>query len=193
MTMTCSQFIEAFSDLIDETGSIEVREAAARHRGVCERCRHYAEVFMRGREALRSGEDVLEVDEYFHSRLQHRLHHVDDERALARSRAGVHPAVLVLGAAAVFATVVGAPVLLGPDPEVELSPIVVNRPAPRPLGLRIPLPSMLPASLSPAALELDGDDLWRQPTALFYDYAPVRARYRAGGAPTAASPRMGLQ
>ena len=42
--------------------------------------------------------------------------------------------------------------------------------------------------LSPAALELEGDDLWHRPADLFYDYAPVRAHYR-----DASSTRLGLQ
>ena len=174
--MTCSQFIQSFSDYIDETGAPEVRDAALRHRDTCARCRRYEEVYLRGRDALVGLVEEVEVDEGFHERLQHRLYHVDDER------------FLVLSTAVAVAMLMGVPVLFEPDPEVELSPIVVSSPAARPLGLRIPLPSLLPASLSPAALELDGDDLWRQSTALFYDYAPVRARYR-----DASSPRMGLQ
>ncbi len=180
--------MESFSDYVDDTGAPEVREAALRHRNGCVRCRRYEEVYRGGLRILATEPEELEVPEDFHPRLQHRLYHVDDERALARSAAGIHPSLLVVGAAAVFAALVGVPALLEPDPEVELSPIVVSAPSPRLPSLRIPLPSMLPASLSPAALELRGDDLWRQPTALFYDYAPVRARYRE-----AASSRLGLE
>lgn len=187
--MTCSEFIESFSDYLDEAGPSDVRENALRHRNGCARCRRYEEVYLRGLSVLSDDSDEIDLPEDFHPRLQHRLYHVDDERVLARySATGLPPSLMVAGVAAVFAVVVGVPAVFGPDPEVELSPIVVSTPASRPQGLRIPLPSLLPASLSPAALELNGDDLWRQPTALFYDYAPVRARYRA-----AASSRLGLE
>lgn len=186
--MTCSEFIESFSDYVDETGSPERREAARRHRNGCARCRRYEEVYRGGLRVLADDYGDLEVGDDFHPRLQHRLFHVDDERALARSSSGLHPSLMVAGVAALFAAIVGVPAVFGPDPEVELSPIVVSTPSSRLPGLRIPLPTLLPASLSPAALELDGDDLWRQPTALFYDYAPVRARYR-----DAAPSRLGLE
>jgi hypothetical protein len=186
--MTCSEFIQNFSDFIDETGPSDTRESAARHRDACARCRRYEEVFHRGRSLLTASIEEVAVDEDFHPRLQHRLYHVDDERALARSRAGFHPSVMVLGAVAVVGVLVGLPLLFEPDPEVELSPIVVSVPAPRPLGLRMPLPTLLPASFSPAALELDGNDLWRQSAALFYEYAPARARYRG-----TSGTRLGLQ
>lgn len=186
--MNCSDFVQNFSDYIDETGPPELREASVAHRDACAKCRRYEEVFLRGRSLLASTLEEVTVDESFHPRLQHRLYHVDDERALARSSAGFHPSMIVLGAVAMVSVLMGVPLLFEPDPEVELSPIVVSVPASRPLGLRMPLPSLMPASLSPAALELDGDDLWRQSAALFYDYAPARARYR-----DASGTRLGLQ
>lgn len=186
--MTCDEFIEAFSDLVDETGSEKLRAEALRHRDACADCRRYEEVYRGGLRLLETEIDEIEVSEDFHLRLQHRLFHVDDERALARSRAGVAPSSMVLGAAAVMAALLAVPPFFEPDPEVELSPIVVSVPSSLPAGLRVPLPTFLPASLSPSTLELRGDDLWRQPAALFYPYAPVRARYR-----NAASTGLGLE
>ena len=184
--MTCSEFIESFSDYIDETGPEELRAEAQRHLGACPRCQRYESIYRRGCSVLSA--DSVEVDDHFRDRLQHRLYHVDDEKALARSSAGYHPVVMIVGTAALVAGLLGVPVVFGPDPEVELSPIVVSAPEKRDLGLKIPLPSLLPASLSPAALELDGYDLWHRPADLFYDYAPVRARYR-----DASTSRLGLQ
>lgn len=186
--MTCTEFIQHFSDHIDESGSSEILESAARHRDSCVRCRRYEAVFLEGRSLLAGSVEQVSVDEDFHPRLQHRLYHVDDERALARSSAGFNPTVMVMGAVAMVGVLMGVPLLFEPDPEVELSPIVVSVPAQRPLGLRMPLPTLLPRSLSPAALELDGNDLWRQSAALFYEYAPARARYR-----DASGTRLGLQ
>lgn len=186
--MTCSEFIQHFSDYIDATGPSDTLESAARHKESCAQCRRYEEVFLRGRSLLCASVEEVTVDEDFHPRLQHRLYHVDDERALARSKAGFNPSVMVLGAVAMVGVLMGVPWLFEPDPEVELSPIVVSVPAPRPLGLRMPLPTLLPPSLSPAALELDGNALWRQSAALFYEYAPARARYR-----NASGTRLGFQ
>lgn len=185
--MTCTEFIEAFSDLVDQTGSEHLRAEALRHRDSCADCRRYEEVYRGGVRLLADEIEEIEVQEDFHLRLQHRLFHVDDERALARSRSGLAPSTMVLGAAAMMA-LVAAPSFFEPDPEVELSPIVVSVPSSRPAGLRVPLPTFLPASLSPSTLELRGDDLWRQSAALFYHYAPIRARYRDGS-----SPRLGLE
>lgn len=185
--MTCAEFIDAFSDLVDETGNEELRTAALRHRDGCANCRRYESVYRGGLRSLVDGLEPVEVAEDFHLRLQHRLFHVDDERALARSRSGFSPTTMVLGAAAALTALVMVPALMEPDPEVELSPIVVSVPSSLPAGLRIPMTSLLPASLSPSTLELDGDDLWRQPTAQFYPYAPIRARYRG-----VALPRLGL-
>lgn len=177
--MTCSDFIEGFTDYIDGVASAPDVEAARRHRDACASCRRYETVYLRGRALLR-GSDRVEVGEDFHPRLQHRLYHVDDERALSHSRSGTSSAALLLGVAALLMAAAWSPTLLA-DPEVELSPIVVDRPATRPLGLRAPFASLFPAR-APTALELDGDDLWRRPADLLFEYAPIRARYRQAGA-----------
>lgn len=174
--MTCSDFIEGFTDYIDGEADGATHEAARNHRDRCASCRRYEAVYLEGR-ALLQGAEPVEVGADFHPRLQHRLFHVDDERALARSRSGSSAAAMLLGVAALVMAAAWTPALLD-EPEVELSPIVVDRPAPRPFGLRAPFASVLPAGVVPAGLDLGGDDLWRQPSALLFEYAPVRARYR---------------
>lgn len=177
--MTCSDFIEGFTEFVDGEADASTLEAARAHRDGCASCRRYETVYLEGRALLRDAETV-EVGEDFHPRLQHRLYHVDDERALARSRSGSSSAALLLGAAALVMAAAWTPSFLD-EPEVELSPIVVDRPAPRPLGLRAPFARVLPTSAVPAALDLEGDDLWGQPSALLFEYAPIRARYRQAG------------
>lgn len=174
--MTCVDFIEGFSDYVDGRGAPDFVERARSHRDACPRCRRYEEVFLRGRELLRATE-VPEVPEDFGPRLQHRLYHVDDERALGRSSSS--SAAALLSIAALLLVAAWSPSLFG-EPEVELAPIVVSRPAPRPLRIRFPMPSLLPPP-SPTALDLDGRDLWHTPSALLLEYAPVWARYRQGG------------
>jgi hypothetical protein len=176
--MTCSDFIEGFSDYIDDASDEAVLVEARRHRDACPSCRRYEDVYLRGRELLRA-QGGPEIGEDFHPRLQHRLYHVDDERVLARSRSSSTSAALLLGVAALLMAAAWSPAWLD-DPEIELSPIVVSRPGPRPLGIRLPMPSLLPAG-TPSYLQLKADDLWRQPSALLFEYAPVHARYRQTG------------
>jgi anti-sigma factor RsiW len=125
--MTCSDFIEGFTDYIDGEADPSVRRAARTHLDGCVSCRRYERVYLEGRSLLLGAEQV-EVGEDFHPRLQHRLYHVDDERALARSRSGSTSAALLLGAAALLMAAAWSPALFD-EPEVELSPIVVDRPA----------------------------------------------------------------
>lgn len=186
--MTCAEFIEAFSEFVDETGSDELRAEARRHRDRCASCRRYEAVYREGVQLLHRELEEVGVTDDFHPRLQHRLFHVDDERALARSRPALSPTSFVIGTAAVLAVFLIGPSLRDSAHEVELSPIVVSVPSSHPVGLRMPLPSFLPASLLPTTLELRGDDLWRQPAALFYEYAPIRARYR-----NPVPPQLGLE
>lgn len=174
--MTCSDFIDNFSDYIDGLAAPDLQDRADAHLDGCPSCQRYREVFLEGRAVLRA-QDEVEPTEDFRPRLQHRLYHVDDERALKRSRSSTVPATLLLGAAAVLAGVLTAPEWFE-EPQVRLSPIVVDRPEPRPLGLRSRgVPALLP-SVMRSSLELDGGDLWHQPSALLFEYAPVRERYR---------------
>lgn len=171
--MTCSEFIEGFSDYVDGVGDPARIERARAHRGTCPSCERYEAVYLRGRDLL-LGQEAVEVGEDFRPRLQHRLFHVDDERALARAPSG--SATLLLTVAAALTVAAWSPTFLE-EPEVELSPIVVTRPAPRPLGIRLPSTSVS-GSVSPAVLGYQRDELWRQPSDLLFEYAPVRARYK---------------
>jgi anti-sigma factor RsiW len=177
--MTCSNFIEGFSDYVDGVAAPSAMEAARRHLDVCPSCRRYEAVYLRGRSLLRASEPVR-VGERFRSRLQHRLFHVDDERALARSRSAPSALALLAGFVTLLAAAAWSPGLFEAEPEVQLTPIVVNRPAYRPLGLRAPFANLLPAR-TPAAFDLRGADLWSQSSTLLFRYAPIHARYQTGG------------
>jgi anti-sigma factor RsiW len=177
--MRCSHFLDRYSDFVDETGSAGFLAEARDHLETCPGCRRYDETFRRGRTLLTSSLDTAELDDDFHDRLQHRLYAVDERRAVARYGTGSRTrGVALLGAVVVVAGVL-TPGLVA-EPEVALAPIEAARPAARrPLGLRLPLPTVLPASLGRTHLELEGDDLFDRPSDLFYQYAPVRGADRA--------------
>lgn len=178
--MRCSHFLDAYSDYVDERGSPEFLADARAHLERCPGCRSYDETFRRGRQILARTLDAPELDADFHERLQHRLYAVDDRRAAARygsSTRGI--GVALLGVAALVTAGLAAPALVS-EPEVALATIEAERPrVRRPLGLQLPLPTVLPATLGRTHLELEGGDLFGRPSELFYEYAPVRGAYRA--------------
>jgi anti-sigma factor RsiW len=153
--MTCSEFLEGFSEFYDAVGSSPVRRRAEEHIATCPRCRRYVEIVDRGRDLLRSSPPVP-VSGDFRDRLRHRLYHVDDGEALSRiGSASGTTAMTALGMAIVLVFAAWAPTLLSLRPEVELTPIVVSRPEPRTLGLRIPPISLFPVGSSALADERD--------------------------------------
>ncbi len=177
--MDCREFIEGFSDYADGLLSETERAAFDTHRERCPECARYARVLDEGRTLLQAFSGVP-VDEDFDARLESRLHRVRDEVATARSMGSGGSTTAVLSIAAVLLVVAWSPLVLFQTHEVELAPIWVTRPAPRPVGaIRLPPVSVVPASTSPSALELDRD-LWAESAALFAEYAPIRQRYRAG-------------
>ena len=178
--MRCSDFLDDYSDYVDERGSADFLADARAHLERCPGCRHYDETFRRGRELLARTLEPPALDADFHDRLQHRLYAVDDRRALERYGASTRGVgMALLGIAALVAAGVLTPGLVN-EPEVALAPIQAERPRARqPLGLRLPLPTVLPTTLERTHLELDGDDLFGRASELFYEYAPVRGPYRA--------------
>jgi anti-sigma factor RsiW len=153
--MTCSEFLQGFSEFYDAVGSSPTRRRAEEHLVQCPECRRYVEIVDRGRELLRSCPPVP-VSGDFRDRLQHRLYHVDDGEALDRiGSASGTTALTALGMAIVLVFAAWAPTLLSLRPEVELTPIVVSRPAPRTLGLRTPPISLFPVGSSTLADERD--------------------------------------
>ena len=177
--MTCAEFLEHFSDYVDDGGNARIVAEARAHRDTCLSCRRYEDTWRRGLAVLsEGGETDVELDADFHARLQHRLYSVDDRRAAERygsSRGVLAAAALVAGL--VFVGTVVPPLV--ERPEVALAPIVVDRPALRPLGLRWPVKTVLPRGLEPRPLELRGEDLWDRPSDLFFEYAPVHSIRRA--------------
>jgi hypothetical protein len=171
--MTCSDFIEGFSDYVDGTGPSGFEEEAHDHLEDCSDCRRYLEVFERGTDLLRSFPTV-EVSGDFHPRLLHRIYHIEDGRSIARGATGsATTAATALGMAVLLVLAAWSPVFLFQEPVVDLNPIVVSRPAPSPLGLRAVRAADL---LEPINSLTPERDLWRTANTLLFQYSPLAER-----------------
>lgn len=173
MSMSCSDFIERFSDYLDGSAPAEEAVALEGHLEQCAHCRRYRNVVEHGATVLRSLPSP-QLREDFEPRLWHRLYHVDDERVLTAHQSGA-PALTVLGIAILLTALAWAPVLRGGPPDVQLEPIVVDR-APRertspfrPVGL---MPVGTFGTRTPAGI---GVGLWDE--TLLYEYSALSQRY----------------
>ena len=102
--MTCSEFIEGFSDYVDGVAEPDAMEGAELHLQACESCRRYEHTYRRGISLLRSFSD-LTVHDGFEPDLERRLRR---DTALALQSLGRRPAssgssmTMVLGMALVL-------------------------------------------------------------------------------------------
>lgn len=170
--MDCSDFVARFTDYVD--GAVASPEAAAMqaHLEHCESCRRYKTVVEHGADLLRSL-PAPELREDFEPRLQHRLYHVQEERALSEHATSRTPAFAVFGIAVLLTAVAWSPLLRGSAPVVQLEPIVVDR-APAPAPRVRPVSAQRPPLQLRAGPELDGGLF--EDTRL-YEYTPLSRRY----------------
>lgn len=173
--MDCTEFIHGFSEFVDGEGDALDMGAAEAHLATCLACRRYLKVVDRGRELLRSMPRI-EVSDDFHPRLRHRLYHVEDERLLSRASAtSSATAATVVGMAVIITAVAWAPLLQAPEPELELTPIVVSRPAVDGSPWARPVVSFGYGDMDPLRGQLN---LWEGSHLLLYEYSPLSERYR---------------
>jgi len=172
--MTCSEFVDRFTDFLDGAGSAEFRRRAEAHLESCSECERYRQVMTRGADLLRSLPEA-QLPEDFQPRLQHRLYHVDDEAALNAHTASGATVLTVVGMSVLLTALAWSPALRPTAPVVELPPIVVSDPPVRlrpvnalPMGLRILRPTFGIAKAG----------LWDDAQALLYEYSPLQQRYR---------------
>lgn len=171
--MTCSEYVEGFSEIYDGTASAEAVRQADEHVASCEACRRYNRVVARGAQILRALPGP-EVNEDFVPRLQHRLYHVDESALLRRHTHSGTTALAVLGMAVLLVAVAWAPALRPGAPVVELAPIVVNAPPP---GLRgRPVASFSAFAVRSAGSSLD-TGLWGDARTLLFQYSRLAQRY----------------
>lgn len=179
--MTCSEFIERFSDWFDGVGDAEFMKDAETHLGGCCSCKRYVEVVERGSELIRSA-PPLNVSQDFYPRLRHRIFHIEDAEVLSRGSVGsATNAITILGMAVLITVVAWSPVMLS-SPEVELAPIVVSPPSSkRPIGLR-PAPVRLSTGGRALPDPRLGSEafLWQHPHALLLRYSELYGRYPNG-------------
>jgi anti-sigma factor RsiW len=171
--MTCSDFVARFTDYLDGSAPPEDVRAMSEHLDGCDSCRRYKTVIERGASVLRSLPEP-ELRDDFAPRLQHRLYHVQEERAPSEHVTSGAPALTVLGIAIMLTAAAWSPLLRGSDPVVELAPIVVSH---APTRLRV-VPASTQAVLPPP--ELDGR-LWENTR--LYEYSPLSRRYDDGPRP----------
>ncbi|HSG47089.1 MAG TPA: zf-HC2 domain-containing protein [Longimicrobiales bacterium] len=187
--MTCSEFIEGFSDYIDGEGEPAALEAARAHVEGCAECRRYEAVYSRGVALLRSFPEVA-VSDGFEPELEVRLRR-DTAAALrrldTRPPASGSAMAVVFGMAVILVGAAWAPFLFTRPLQVELAPIVAAYPT-RALQARMPEIRLLPARAGRGGAVFSTAQLWEEPSALLRQYAPVMRGYYQ----TAGTVRVGL-
>jgi hypothetical protein len=181
--MTCSDFIDRFSEYFDRVGDDEFIEKADVHLSSCTSCRRYLEVIERGRELFRSSPGIR-VGGDFYPRLKHRLFHMEDADALARGSAGsATTAVTILGMAVLLTLVAWSPIIRAAEQKAERAPIVANRPTTEGgLGLRPrPVSFSMGSVRFSHGFERTPQDLWERPEVLLWEYSPLFEGYGQTG------------
>lgn len=150
--MDCDTFLEGHSDFRDGLLTLPDRVAFEAHLRECDHCARYDRVVARGVQVLRN-QPQLEVSDDFMDRLQHRLYHVEDEMAAARSRRSPvsRGAVAALAAAASIAAVALVPRLTAPTVTM-LQPVAAVAPVPASPAYRV---AAAPASSEGLAAQLE--------------------------------------
>lgn len=175
--MTCTEFVEFFSDYYDGTAPEARLREAEDHLTGCPGCRRYRDVLARGGDVLRTLPPPA-VREDFIPRLQHRLFHVDEEEEVRRHTNSGATALSVLGVAIALTAVAWSPAFRPGEPVVELAPIVVSHP---------PIPHVLPVAFTALstrrpAPQQDRTALWDDAHALLFEYSRLARRYGHGSA-----------
>ncbi|MEJ2540089.1 MAG: hypothetical protein P8188_08985 [Gemmatimonadota bacterium] len=181
--MTCSDFIQGFSDYVDGVGDPEQLEAACSHVERCASCRGYEETYRRGVQLLRSFSD-LTVRDGFEPELDRRIR---EETAMAleslgrRSVSSGSSMTMLVGMALILVGAAWSPLLFSRVVQVELSPIQAAAPRARAPMVGSGGITLLPERRMRPRGELVGLDLWDEPSSLLRQYAPVLRGYPAGG------------
>jgi anti-sigma factor RsiW len=186
--MTCSEFIEGFSEYVDGVSNPDGIEAARAHLEGCDSCRRYERTYRRGVSLLRSFSD-LSVREGFEPDLERRLRR---ETALALENLGRRPVssgspmTVVLGMALILVGAAWSPFLFSGRVEVDLRPIRAAMPQARALTAERVEFGFPGTPRVRVRGDFAGENLWDEPSRIFKQYAPVMRGYATAG------PRLGL-
>ena len=175
--MTCTEFVDSFSEYHDGTASGAQLREAEDHLAACPRCRRYRNVVAQGAALLRSL-PAPDVREDFVPRLQHRLYHVDEEAALHRHTSSGTTALAVFGVALLLTALAWSPTFRHGAPVVELAPIVVSRP---PTSRVRPVTFSALSTRRPVAAVRNAG-LWDDAHTLLFEYSRLARRYGHGSA-----------
>lgn len=181
--MSCTEFIETFTEVHDGTAPADVVLRSGEHAETCASCRRYRSVVEQGAALLRSLPEP-EIHQDFAPMLRRRLAYVEQDAFLRRHTNSGSTALSVLGMAAVMVAVAWAPLMRPAAPSVELAPIVVSRPpsavparsvasfsAFAQQAMAVPRRSTPP---EPAALQAD---LWGDARSALFEYSRLAQRY----------------
>jgi hypothetical protein len=177
--MSCSDFLDRFSEFRDGDVPPGEAEGFRMHLESCASCRRYVSVLDRGIELLKDG-PAPELPSDFSDRLQYSIYGLEEERRRRRLTGGGTKAMAVVATAAMVSAVIWTPLAdLGQEAEplVELPPIVAQDPELPLEGPGIPSLSDERAS-SLVALPLAGQELWEESNALLYQHSPLYFRHR---------------
>jgi hypothetical protein len=141
---------------------------AEEHLESCGSCKRYVEVFDRGCGILRSFEGA-ELSEDFRPRLQRRIYHIADATTMARTGNSGATAATALGMAILLVFTAWSPSLVRSEPQVQLAPIVVQRPQARTLGIRPAIRPRPVSRWSPNGDPMREGDLWARPSDLLFE------------------------
>ena len=173
--MNCTDVVECFTDYLDGASAPSEEIAIEEHLRQCPECSRYRYVLVHGAELLRDLPEP-ELKDDFTPRLEHRLFHVDDDRAIAAHSGSRTQAMTVVGIALQLTGVAWSPTLFLRVPAVELPVIVVDEPPLHGAGYpsyTMPI-DVLDSNPSDQVARLE-ENLWVNQ--LIYDYSPLSDRY----------------
>ena len=107
----CDEFLARHSEYLDGLLEPLAKARLSAHAAACGSCARYDRIVRKGIDLVRDLPDV-EPSEEFEMRLQHRIFHMEDARALQPRAAG---AAAALGVAAAIALLAWSPVLMKSD------------------------------------------------------------------------------
>lgn len=189
--MDCREFIARFSEYYDGTGGAAETGAMEAHLDECSSCGRYHKVVTKGGQLLRAL-PAPELPADFEPRLQHRIYHIADEAALARTVSSGTTGATAFAMALLLTAVAWSPTMKDEGSGVELVPVEVQSADPFGAGVAGGGgPAVAPDLSAPRSLfgppnlligdqqPTDGSQrLWVHTHSLLYEYSPLSEKYR---------------